>query len=137
MSRTDVKEERKQSEGDPLVRARMRSLQLERARSRMMDAVPRADVVITNPTHISVALLYDRAEMRAPTVLAKGRGHLALRIREIAQLRGIPIVEEPPLARSLYRLVRVNQEIPERLFQAVAQVLAYVQRLDPKRRRGW
>jgi len=137
MSRTDVKEERKQSEGDPLIRARMRSLQLERARSRMMDAVPRADVVITNPTHVSVALIYQKRNMRAPTVLAKGRGHLALRIREIALECGIPIVEEPPLARTLYRLVKVNQQIPERLFQAVAQVLAYVQRLDPQRRRGW
>jgi flagellar biosynthetic protein FlhB len=137
MSRRDVIEERRQFEGDPLIKTRMRSLQFERARSRMMAAVHKADVVVTNPEHVSVALLYQRSEMRAPKVLAKGRGLLALRIRELAREAGVPIVENPPLARALYRAVKVNQEIPERLFQAVAQVLAYVYRLDPRRNRPW
>ncbi len=137
MSRSDVSEERRQFEGDPLVKARMRSLQLERARTRMMAAVPEANVIVTNPEHVSIALGYERGAMHAPRVLAKGRGLLALRIREIAREAGVPIVENPPLARSLYRAVKVGQEIPERLFQAVAQVLAYVYRLDPRRRRSW
>jgi flagellar biosynthesis protein FlhB len=137
MSHSDVKEERRQFEGDPLVKSRMRALQMERARTRMMSAVPKADVIITNPTHVSVALSYQRGEMRSPKVLAKGRGLIALRIREIARESGVPIVENPPLARALYRAVKVNQEIPERLFQAVAQVLAYVYRLDPRRNRPW
>jgi flagellar biosynthetic protein FlhB len=137
MSRSDVSEERRQFEGDPLIKARMRSLQYERARTRMMAAVPKADVIITNPEHVSVALGYERGEMSAPRVLAKGRGLLALRIREIAREAGVPIVENPPLARGLYRAVKIGQEIPERLFQAVAQVLAFVYRLDPRRRRSW
>jgi flagellar biosynthetic protein FlhB len=137
MTPSDVKQERRQSEGDPLVRSRLRSLQLERARSRMMAEVPKADVVITNPEHFSVALRYQRPAMRAPQVLAKGRGLIALRIRELAREAGVPIVENPPLARALYRAVKVGCEIPDQLFQAVAQVLAYVHRLDPRRSRSW
>ena len=137
MSRTEIKEERKQSEGDPLVRQRLRSLQLERARVRMMEAVPKADVVITNPEHISMALAYDRTTMPAPKVLARGAGILALRIREIARNAGVPIVENKPLARSLYRSVRTGDVIPESLYRAVAEVLAYVYKVDPTKGRSW
>jgi len=137
MSRFEVKEERRQSEGDPLVRSRQRSLQFERARSRMMQAVPDADVIVTNPEHISIALLYKRPKMAAPKVVARGAGILALRIREIAREHGVPIVENKPLARALYRSVKVGQSIPEALFQTVAETLAYVYRLDPRRQRAW
>jgi flagellar biosynthetic protein FlhB len=137
MSKTEVREERKQSEGDPQVKSRLRSVQYERARTRMMEQVPKADVVVTNPQHVSVALLYQREEMNAPKVLAKGGGFLAWRIREIARASGVPIVENPPLARALYKSVKVGQMIPERLFQAVAEVLAHVYRLDQTRARAW
>lgn len=137
MSRTEVREERRQSEGDPLVKSRLRALQLERARTRMMDAVPAADVVVTNPEHISMALKYDRSEMPAPKVVARGAGFLALRIREIAASSGVPIVENRPLARTLYGAVRVGDVIPERLFRAVAELLAYVYRLDPAKGKTW
>ncbi len=103
----------------------------------MMEQVPKADVVVTNPEHISVALLYQRPEMGAPKVVARGAGFLAHRIREIAQLAGVPIVENRPLARTLYRSVKVGQVIPERLYQAVAEVLAFVYRLDRRRARAW
>jgi flagellar biosynthetic protein FlhB len=137
MSKTEVREERRQMEGDPYLKAHQRSAQYERARTRMMEAVPKADVVVTNPEHISVALLYRRPEMSAPKVVAKGAGFLAHRIREIAQAAGVPIIENRPLAQSLYRWVKVNQMIPERLYQAVAEVLAYVYRLDRARARTW
>ncbi len=103
----------------------------------MMQEVPKADVVVTNPEHISIALLYHRPEMRAPKVVAKGGGYLAHRIREIAQAAGVPIIENRPLAQTLYRSVKVGQAIPERLYQAVAEVLAYVYRLDRTRARAW
>jgi len=137
MSRFEAKEERRQSEGDPLVKSRQRSLQFERARSRMMEAVPGADVVVTNPEHISIALLYRRPKMQAPRVVARGAGILALRIREIAREHGVPVIENKPVARALYRSVKVGQSIPESLFHAVAEVLAYVYRLDPRRQRAW
>jgi len=137
MTKTEVKEERRQSEGDPMVKSRLRSLQYERARSRMMEAVPKADVVITNPTHVSIALAYDRAEMQAPRVVARGAGILALRIRSIANASGVPIVENPPLARSLYRSTKVGDYIPERLYRAVAETLAYVYRMDRRRTQAW
>jgi flagellar biosynthetic protein FlhB len=137
MSRSEVKDEHRQSEGDPQMRARRLSLQFERSRQRMMQAVPQADVIVTNPEHISVALQYRRGEMHAPKVVAKGAGFLALRIREIAREHGVPIVENKPIARTLYRTVKVGQEIPEKLFQAVAEVLAYVYRLDRKRGMSW
>ncbi len=137
MSKTEVKEERKQSEGDPMVKSRLRSLQFERARSRMMEAVPKADVVVTNPTHVSIALKYERENMSAPKVVARGAGILALRIREIAQLSGVPLVENPPLARSLYRATKVGDYVPERLYRAVAETLAYVYRMDQRRSRSW
>lgn len=137
MSKSEVKDERRQSEGDPLIRSHRLSRQFEAARMRMMEAVPDADVVVTNPEHISVALLYERADMPAPKIVAKGAGFLALRIREIAEASGVPIVENRPLARSLYRSVKVGQWIPEALFQAVAEVLAFVHRLRPAKERSW
>ncbi len=137
MSKSELKEERRQNEGDPHLKAHQRSMQAERSRTRMMQAVPTADVVVTNPEHISIALLYSRPEMRAPKVVAKGAGFLAFRIREIARSAGVPIVENRPLAQTLYRAVKVGQSIPERLYQAVAEVLAYVYRLDRRRERAW
>lgn len=137
MSRSEVKDEMRQSTGDPMVRARMLSLQLERARGRMMDSVPKADVIVTNPEHISVALTYKRGEMSAPRLVAKGGGFLAFRIRELARGAGVPILENPPLARALYRSVKVGESIPERLYEVVAQVLAYVYRLDQARGAAW
>jgi flagellar biosynthetic protein FlhB len=137
MSRQEIKDEARQSEGDPQVRARIRSLQMEQARTRMMDQVAKADVVVTNPDHFSVALLYQREEMTAPKVVAKGRGFLALRIREIAEASGVAIVRNPPVARTLYRSVKVNQIIPEKLYQTVAELLAYVHRLDREKARAW
>jgi flagellar biosynthesis protein FlhB len=137
MTKTEIKEERKQSEGDPLIKSRMRSLQFERARTRMMRAVPTADVVITNPEHISIALRYERTRMAAPRVVARGAGWIALRIREIARQSGVPIVENRPLARALYRSVRAGDYVPEKLYRAVAEVLAYVYRLDPRKAQTW
>lgn len=129
MTRQEVKEEHRQQEGDPQIRARIRSVQAEMARKRMMMAVPRAEVVITNPTRLAVALAYDPERMTAPRVTAKGAGHLAARIREIARENGVPLVEQRPLARTLYRSVPLDAPIPPDLFRAVAEVLAYVYRL--------
>jgi flagellar biosynthetic protein FlhB len=136
MSRSEIKEEARQSEG-PHVKSRLRSIQYERARTRMMEQVPKADVVVTNPQHISVALRYRRSEMAAPRVVAKGAGFLAWRIREIAQASGVSILENRPLAQALYRSVKVGQYIPEGLYRAVAEVLAHVYRLDRSRARTW
>lgn len=129
MTKEEVKQELKQTEGDPQVRSRIRARQQAIARRRMMQAVPKADVVVTNPTHYAVALQYDAQKMAAPTVVAKGMNLIALRIREIAQQHGVPIVENPPLAQSLYRTVDIGEQIPPELYQAVAEVLAYVYRL--------
>lgn len=129
MSKEEVKEEYRQQEGDPAVKARIRSIQREKARRRIMQEVPTADVVITNPTHFSVALRYERGSSEAPKVVVKGADLMALRIREIAEESGVPIVERPPLARALYRDVDEGQEIPCELYQAVAEVLAFVYRL--------
>ena len=137
MTKTEIKEERRQSEGDPMVKSRLRSLQFERARNRMMRAVPSADVVVTNPEHISIALKYERASMAAPKVVARGAGWIALRIRELARENGVPIVENRPLARALYRAVRVGDHVPERLYKAVAEVLAYVYRLHRRKAQAW
>ena len=126
MSRAEIKRESRESEGDPQIKARIRSLQREAARKRMMAEVPKADVVITNPTHFSVALSYRENSMRAPRVVAKGQDLTALRIRELAKEHRIPIVEAPPLARALYRHTELEDEIPETLYAAVAEVLAYV-----------
>lgn len=129
MSKEEVKEETKTMEGDPLVKSRVRSIQRRIAYRRMMQDVPRADVVVTNPTHLAVALQYDADDMRAPTVVAKGADLIALKIKEIALAHAVPVVEDKPLAQALFRSVDVGQEIPEKLFQAVAQLLAYIYRL--------
>ena len=126
MSRAELKREARDTEGDPHIKARIRSLQREAARKRMMAEVPKADVVVTNPTHYSVALSYRENAMRAPRVVAKGQDLTALRIRDIARENQVPIVEIPPLARALYRHTELEDEIPEALYTAVAEVLAYV-----------
>jgi flagellar biosynthetic protein FlhB len=129
MTRAEVREEMRQSEGDPTLRARIRQRQRQLARQRMMQDVPRADVVITNPTHVAIALRYDANEMRAPQVIAKGQRLIAERIRDMARQHGIPIVENKPLAQTLFKSVDVGQEIPAELYQAVAEILAFVYRL--------
>jgi flagellar biosynthetic protein FlhB len=129
MTRQEVKEELKREEGDPAVRARVRQAQREMARRRMMSAVPKASVVVTNPTHVAVALRYERGAMSAPRVVAKGEGFVAERIIELARRHGVPVVERRPLARALLKGVAVGQEIPQALFYVVAEVLAYVYRL--------
>jgi flagellar biosynthetic protein FlhB len=128
MSLQEIKEEFKQSEGDPHVKAKIRQLRQARSKKRMMAAVPKASVVITNPTHYSVALSYERG-MTAPICVAKGADNLAFKIREIAREHDIPIVENVPLARSLYATVEVDQEIPVEHYHAVAEVIGYVMRL--------
>jgi len=129
MTKQEVKDEHRQTYGDPKVKARIRGVQMEMARRRMMEAVPEADVVITNPTHLAIALKFDVQEMIAPRVLAKGAGLVAQRIREIAAENKIPIVEEKPLAQGLYKMVEIGDYIPAELYRAVAEVLAYVYRL--------
>lgn len=129
MTKQEVKDENKQTEGDPKVKARIRSIQMETARQRMMAAVPEADVVITNPTHLAVALRFDAARMIAPQVVAKGAGYVAERIKQIAAENDVPLVEDKPLARTLYKIVEVGNPIPADLYKAVAEVLAYVYRL--------
>lgn len=128
MTREEVKREQKESEGDPLIKSRIRTLQRQGARRRMMQDVPKADVVITNPTHIAVALRYDGVRMGAPVVVAKGAGFIAERIRQVAAEHGVPLFENKPLARSLHKLVDVGREIPAELYQAVAEILALVMR---------
>ncbi len=130
MSREDIKDENKQSEGDPHVKARLRAIRTERARQRMMQAVPTSDVVITNPTHFAVALKYDRDSMGAPVLVAKGADEVAQRIRECATENDVPIVENPPLARALHAGVEIDQEIQAEHYQAVAEVIAYVMGLQ-------
>ncbi len=132
MSKQEVKDEHKQSEGDPQVKGRIRALRQQRARERMMSNVPDADVVITNPTHYAVALKYDIDDMSAPRLVAKGVDTLAFRIREVAEEHDIPIVENPPLARALHASVELDEEIPPEHFVAVAEVIGYVMRLKGK-----
>ncbi|MGI6604160.1 MAG: flagellar biosynthesis protein FlhB [bacterium] len=126
MSRQELKEEFKQTEGSPEIKARVRERQRQLARSRMMHRVPEADVVITNPTHYAVALKYDALSMDAPEVVAKGAGRIAERIKELARFHGVSVVEDKPLAQALYRAVDVGESIPAAFYQAVAEVLAYV-----------
>ena len=132
MTKEEVKEEYKQTEGDPQVKSRIRSMQRQMARQRMMQEVPKAKVVITNPVHLAVALKYDNS-MRAPEVIAKGRRLIAEKIKEIAKEHNIPIVENPPLAHELYEKVEIGEEIPKELYKAVAEVLAYIYRLENAR----
>lgn len=129
MSKQEIREEVKESDGNPHVKQKIRRLQRDASRRRMMEKVPQATAVIVNPTHFSVAILYDPAGMAAPKVVAKGKNYLARRIREIALAHEVPIVENPPLARSLYKSVEVGHEIPANLYRAVAEVLAYIFRL--------
>jgi flagellar biosynthesis protein FlhB len=136
MSREEIREETRDSEGSPEVRQRLRRAQQELASRRMMAAVPSADVVVTNPTHYAVALRYEESRMRAPVVVAKGAELVALRIRELAREHGVPLVEAPPLARALHRSCELGDEIPSQLYAAVAQVLTYVYQLRSARRTG-
>jgi flagellar biosynthetic protein FlhB len=136
MSKQEMKEEYKQTEGDPMIKSRLRQIRMERARKRMMSAVPEADVVVTNPTHFSVALKYDAENMEAPRLVAKGMDSLAMRIREIAKEHDIPIVENPPLTRALYDAVDLDQEIPAEHYKAVAEVIGYVMRLKGRQPGG-
>ncbi len=129
MTREEVRQENKELEGDPQLKARIRSVQRDQARKRMMAAVPKADVVVTNPTHYAVALRYDRDNMAAPQVVAKGMNLIAARIREVAAEHQVPLLEAPPLARALYRHAEVGDQIPAALYTAVAEVLAYVYQL--------
>lgn len=129
MTRHEVREELKETEGHPVLKGRIRQVQREIARQRMMSEIPKADVVITNPAHLAVALKYDPKEMPAPMVLAKGQRLIAERIKEIAREHGVPIVENKPLARSLFQLVDIGAYIPSTLYRAVAEVLAYIYRL--------
>jgi flagellar biosynthesis protein FlhB len=137
MTHQEYKEELKQTEGDPVLKARMRSIQMEAMRKRMMTDVPKSDVVVVNPTHYAVALRYEPEKDQAPIVVAKGQNYLAQRIREIAETASVPVVENPPLARALYKQVDVGKPVPAALFKAVAQVLASIWKLAQKRGRDW
>jgi flagellar biosynthetic protein FlhB len=130
MTKQQVKDEMKQTEGDPEVKRRRMRMQQQIAMQRISSAVPQADVIVTNPEHISIAIQYDADRMHAPKVVAKGADFIAIRIRQIATRHGVPIVERKPLARALYRDVGVGQEIPPDFYSAVAEVLAYVYRLS-------
>jgi len=133
MSKQELKDEYKQSEGDPHIKGRLRQLRMERAKNRMMGEVPKADVIITNPTHFAVALKYDNATMQAPMVVAKGQDFIALKIREIAEENKVPIVENPPLARALFASAEIDQEIPAAHYEAVAKIISYVYQLKGKK----
>jgi flagellar biosynthetic protein FlhB len=133
MTLQEVRDEFKQMEGDPKIKGRIRQIRLQRAKKRMMAQVPKATVVIANPTHFAVALKYDR-KMAAPLCVAKGADDLALRIRAVAEEHEVPVIENPPLARALYASVDIDQAIPTEQFKAVAQVIGYVMRLRGQKR---
>ena len=132
MSLQEIKDEMKNMEGDPHIKAKIRQIQMQAARKRMMSAVPHADVVITNPTHYAVAIKYDETKHNAPVVVAKGVDNIAIQIKKIARENGVHLVQNPPLARSLYAEVEIDHPIPELLFAAVAEVLAYVYKMGKK-----
>jgi flagellar biosynthetic protein FlhB len=132
MSKHEIKEEYRQTEGDPMIKARIRQIRQERAKRRMIAAVPEATVVVVNPTHFAVALKYESGKMAAPICVAKGVDALALRIREVAKEHGVPVLENPPLARALHAAVEVDEAIPPEHYKAVAQVIGYVMRLTGK-----
>jgi len=132
MSLKEVRDEYKQREGDPHVKGRIRQIQRETARARMMDKVPKADVVVANPTHVAVALQYEKGRMSAPTVVAKGAGHIAVKIKALAIESGVPVLEKRELARYLYKNVEIGHIVPESLYSAVAEVLAFVYRMKKK-----
>ncbi|BAE49423.1 flagellar biosynthesis protein FlhB [Paramagnetospirillum magneticum] len=129
MTKQEIKDEHKQTEGDPMIKGRLRALRMQRARQRMMAAVPRASVVVTNPTHYAVALQYDQDSMGAPVLVAKGVDLIAKRIRDLATENEVPIVENPPLARALYATVELDQEIPPEHYKTVAEIIGYVMKL--------
>ncbi|PHQ66674.1 MAG: flagellar biosynthesis protein FlhB, partial [Sneathiella sp.] len=133
MTKQEIKDENKQTEGDPMIKSRLRAIRMERSRQRMMQSVPTADVVITNPTHFAVALKYSPDDERAPVVVAKGLDNIAFKIREIAEESNIPIVENPPLARALHKACDLNEEIPYEHFKAVAEIIGFVLRLNKKK----
>jgi flagellar biosynthetic protein FlhB len=135
MSKQEIKDEYKQMEGDPQVKARIKRVQMEMSKRRMMQDIPSADVVITNPTHYAVAIRYNTEKEDAPKIVAKGVDHLALKIKEIAREYNIQIIENPPLARELYKKCELNSMIPETLYKAVAEVLAFVYKSSNKARK--
>jgi flagellar biosynthesis protein FlhB len=137
MTKHEIKEEMKESDGRPEVKSRLRGLQMERSRRRMILEVPKADVVVMNPTHFAVALRYEAGKMRAPKVVAKGRDLIALEIRRIATQHGVAVFESPPLARALYAGTRLGREVPAGLYVAVAQVLTYVYQLRAAGGQAW
>ena len=129
MTKEEVKKEHKEREGSPEIKQRIRSIQKELAQKRMMDDIPKADVIITNPTHLSIALKFNRETMIAPTLVAKGADNLAMKIRQVAKEHEIPMVENVPLARGLYKTVKIGRTIPQTFYKAVAEVLAFVYRM--------
>jgi flagellar biosynthetic protein FlhB len=135
MTKQEVKDEMKSMDGDPKIKARRRQIAIQMVTQRFKKDVPKADVVVTNPTEFAIAIKYDADNMHAPRVVAKGQGYLAMKIREIAIAHGVPILERKPLARALYKLVDVGQEIPEQFYSAVAEILAYVYELSGKLRK--
>jgi flagellar biosynthetic protein FlhB len=135
MSRQEIKDEFKRTEGDPTIKARIRQLRAERARKRMMAEVPKATVIIANPTHYAVALRYEQGKTPAPICVAKGMDSLALRIREVAEEHKVPVVENAPLARTLYAAVEIDEAIPSEHYKAVAQIISYVLRITGKARK--
>ncbi|MDZ4676119.1 MAG: flagellar biosynthesis protein FlhB [Oligoflexia bacterium] len=132
MTKQEIKEEFKQREGDPLIKSRIKRIQRELSQRRMMEEVPKADVIITNPTHIAIALKYDRVAMAAPVMVAKGADFIAEKIKEVARKHNIPIVENKPLARNMFKNIKLGHPIPRSLYNAVAEVLAYVYRIKGK-----
>jgi flagellar biosynthetic protein FlhB len=132
MSKQEQRDEYKETEGDPFIKGKLRQIRTQRARKRMMAAVPKASVVVTNPTHFAVALQYEMASAGAPRVVAKGADLIAARIRELARQHGVPVVENPPVARALYATVEIDQEIPPEHYKAVAEIISYVLRLKGK-----
>jgi len=134
MTKQEVKEELKQREGDPMIKARIRRVQKDMAQKRMMDAIPKADVVVTNPTHIAVVLKYSE-NLPAPQVVAKGADLIAEKIKAIAREHNVPVIENKPLARTIFKTIKIGQVIPRELFVAVAEVLSYVYKLKRKARR--
>lgn len=132
MTKQEIKEEHKSREGDPMIKARIRRIQREMAGKRMMKDVPKADVVVTNPTHIACALIYDPNTMAAPKLIAKGSGLIAEKIKAVARENGVPVMENKPLARAMFKTLKIGQTVPRELFTAVAQVLSYVYRLKKK-----
>lgn len=133
MTKAEVKDEYKQQEGDPMIKARLRQIRLEKARKRMMAQVPKADVVVTNPTHYAIALQYDNLRMSAPVVVAKGVNKIAERIRAVAEENNVPLVSNPPLARGLYDSVDLDEAIPTQYYRAVAEVISFVYKLKKKK----